>query len=338
MKVAIVCDQLVERTPTHSIVELVANLFPEATIYTLAHKKGKVLGPLEMHPIRSSFLSNEVENIEELRSKSFLIPKALKNLKVPCSFDAVITISSGLAHSISSCEKSKKLTINVENIYEEKASGIVAKFFKSSISRLSKRSLKLDETIFCADLNQSAKNDLTPFVNVSDWHPLPDEAKERKSVIVNPLGFSRSELKTLKNQTISAGHDFVLTYLPSGISEEEHFHLEHPCSGELLPQFHQALCYVHGTKSTYPFGAIEAILSGVPVVSKVSDLNSRVLLPESTRFIRKASEFSDVINEVKKIVISSDHDKFLRQRYSEKVFKAKFLRLLKQREIDFSIG
>ena len=44
MKVAIVCDQLVERTPAHKIVELAANLFPEAHIYTIAHKKGAVLG------------------------------------------------------------------------------------------------------------------------------------------------------------------------------------------------------------------------------------------------------------------------------------------------------
>jgi hypothetical protein len=337
MKVAIVCDQLVERTPTHSIIELVANLYPKSTIYTLAHKKGKVLGPLEMHPIRSSFLSNEVESIEDLRTKAFLIPKAIKTLKVPCSFDAVISISSGLAQCISKCENSKKLNIHVENIFEERASSLMAKFFSSSIKRLSLKHMKTEETIYCVNPRESLNKEVSPFVNVNDWRPTFDK-KEGKSIIVNPNGFSEKEIRVLKEITSEFGHDFVLTYLPTGFSTKDFFHLEHPCSGELLPQFHQAVCYVHGMRFTFPFGAIEAILSGVPVVSIFSELNSRVLVPESTCFIKTVKDFSQALKEVKKMSISKGHDQLMRQRFSEKVFKAKLLRMLKQHEIDFSIG
>jgi len=338
MKVAIVCDQLVERTPTHALTELVANLFPDSTIFTIAHKKGKVLGPLEMHPIRSTFLSNEVDSIEELRSKSFLIPKAIKNLSIPCSFDAVICISSGLAQCFSSCKKSKKLTINVENIYKEKSLGLLTKFFSSSLNRMSDKGIDFSRDLFCHHPLGEGSKELTPFVNTNDWHPIEQNKKVKKSVIVHPNGFTKKDLLLMKEMTKQKGLDFVLTFLPKDISSDEFFHLEHPCSGELLPQFHQALCYVSGTKHSYPFSAIEAILSGVPVISIFSDFNSRVLLSESTRFIQKIDQFESALEDVKFMNISAEHDQLMRKRYSEKIFKAKFLKQLKQHEIDFSIG
>ena len=44
MKVAITCDQLVERRPVHQLVQMARKLFPTAVVYTVAHQKGKVLG------------------------------------------------------------------------------------------------------------------------------------------------------------------------------------------------------------------------------------------------------------------------------------------------------
>ena len=46
MKIAITCDQLVERRPVHQLVQMACKLFPSAVVYTLVHQKGKVLGLL----------------------------------------------------------------------------------------------------------------------------------------------------------------------------------------------------------------------------------------------------------------------------------------------------
>ena len=191
MKVAIVCDQLVERTPVHSILELISNLLPQSVIYTLAHKKGKVLGPLEMHSIRSSFLSNEVSSLNELKRKSFLIPKALKKLTVPCSYDAVIVVSSGLAHAIPRCKESKVIEILVENSYKEKSKSLLFKFFRQNLHRISLKSLS-EEVIFSSSPNVNKNQELMPFVDLNDWRR--PNSREKKCVLVNPEGFSKKDI------------------------------------------------------------------------------------------------------------------------------------------------
>ena len=335
MKVAIVCDQLVERTPAHALVELVCNLFPEATIYTLAHKKGKVLGPVEMHSIRSTFLSNEVESLEQLKAKSFHLPRAIKSLPVPCSFDAVICLSSGIAHKFVTCAKSKKIEILIENVFKETSGSFLEKFFRSSTIRFSEKGLS-DDLIFSSHPEGIKEFELCPFVNTNDWFAKEDREPPR-CVIVDPDGLDLKTLRDLKRVTQEKNLDFVLKHLPSGFDSSEFSHLEHPCSGEMLPMFHQALCFVHAQRNRFPFGAIEANLSGVPVISLFSELNSRVLLDGATRFTHDFSDFDVALEDVRKIRITKELDQLIRRKFSEKVFKARFLRFLKEREIHFSI-
>ena len=335
MKVAIVCDQLVERTPAHSLLEMVSSLFPEAVVYTLAHKKGKVLGPLEMHSIRSSFLSYEVSSVDDLHRKSFLIPKALKKLSIPCSFDAVIIISSGLAHSIPRCKKSRVLEFVVENSYKEKSKSLLFKFFRANILRISTKSMTND-AIFSSCPQGNKNNELMPFVDINDWRR--PSSREKKCVLMCPEGFTKKEILFVKMAVEKIHLDFVLEYIPDGLNPPDCEHLEHPCSGELLPVFHRSLCFIQGTKDRFPFRAIESMLSGVPVISAFSELNSRVLLSAGVRFIQDIREVSDALSDVNSLEISPEMDEVLRRRHSEKVFKGKFLRFLRQRGIDFSIG
>ena len=92
MKVAIVCDQLVERTPAHTLVSWFAIYFLRQRFIPWPQKR-KGSGAVEMHSIRSTFLSNEVESLEQLKAKSFHLPRAIKSLPVPCSFLAFAYLS-----------------------------------------------------------------------------------------------------------------------------------------------------------------------------------------------------------------------------------------------------
>ena len=138
MNVAITCDHILERKPVHRLVELACSMFPDATVYTLAHCPGKVLGQIEMHSIRSSFLSNVVKTEEEFRAKGYLIPNAAKKLSIPCSVDLIINFSTGFSHGISCCEKTEVLN-----------------YFFSDDTRLEKK--KFSEKIFQLYLQSWAK-------------------------------------------------------------------------------------------------------------------------------------------------------------------------------------
>ncbi len=100
MNVVLAIDQLVERDHTTYLLEILLTRYPEASIVTLAHKPGGVLGPLEMRPIQSSFLSRFVKTKADLWKYSFLIAGALKNL----SFEPetqVIGVSAGFIQGLS---------------------------------------------------------------------------------------------------------------------------------------------------------------------------------------------------------------------------------------------
>ena len=66
MKIAISCDHVLSNSHYMSLVESFANIYQNATIYTLAHKIGAVQGRLELHPIKSTFLSNLVDDKNKL--------------------------------------------------------------------------------------------------------------------------------------------------------------------------------------------------------------------------------------------------------------------------------
>jgi len=254
---------------------------------------------------------------------------------VPCSFEAVICISSGIAHKFKTCANSKKLEILVENSFKETTGGLLERFFKSSIIRFSEKNL--DKNLVFSSHPAGIKGaELSPFVNTNDWFP-GKENTQKTCVVVNPDGLTKKLLIQLKQFTEDSGLDFVLKFLPDGLSPSEFEHLEHPCSGEMLPVFHRSLCYVHGQKNIFPFSAIEANLSGVPVISLFSELNSRVLFGGGTRFTNDFSDFKEALTDVSKMKITKELDQLIRRKFSEKVFKARLLRLLKEREINFSI-
>src|SRR5215475_6880166 len=57
MRVAIVHDWLNGMRGGEKVLESFLAIFPEATIYTLFHERGKVSSSIESHPIVTSFLN-----------------------------------------------------------------------------------------------------------------------------------------------------------------------------------------------------------------------------------------------------------------------------------------
>jgi len=121
MKVAVSCDSIVSRDYTVSVVESVLALYEDAELYTVVHKEGGVLGPIEQRRIQSTYLSSLVKDDhaggEQWWKKSHLIPGACKNLHIPCSVDVLINISSGFSQGFSRCDGVYQITYLLENSF-----------------------------------------------------------------------------------------------------------------------------------------------------------------------------------------------------------------------------
>ncbi len=110
LKVAVTHDFLVQRNYVQQVLECVVGLFESVEIFTLAHSLGRISGHLEQKKIHSTYLSHKMVDEKSIHQYSYLIPQASAGLTIPCSFDLVIHVSSGLGHGISVCSGVPQIT------------------------------------------------------------------------------------------------------------------------------------------------------------------------------------------------------------------------------------
>lgn len=77
-------------------LELAADLFPQAPIYTLFYERGKVSDAIASHPIRTSWLSHLPGVREGYRNYLPLYPSAIESMRLP-SCDLVLSMSHCVA-------------------------------------------------------------------------------------------------------------------------------------------------------------------------------------------------------------------------------------------------
>lgn len=100
MKVVIVHDWLTGFRGGERVLEAICELYPDAPIYTLIHKKGSTSPLIESKNIVTSWL-NKIPNIHEnYRFFLPLMPFAIKSLKIPSDTDLVISSSHCVAKGI----------------------------------------------------------------------------------------------------------------------------------------------------------------------------------------------------------------------------------------------
>ena len=99
MRVAIVHDWLNGMRGGEKVLEALLEVYPNATIYTLFHERGKVSPFIESHKIETSWL-NRIPGVYRLyRNFLPLFPSAAESLKVT-DFDVVISSSHAVAKGI----------------------------------------------------------------------------------------------------------------------------------------------------------------------------------------------------------------------------------------------
>lgn len=151
MKIALVTDYLLGKDHYHEMVLLFCEIFENAEIYTLAHRPGSTFGRIQERKIFSTFLSNQVESIEDFRNRQFLIPSAAKSLEIPEGTDLVISISHGLGHGVKIPKSAKYFCyLYGWDVFKGTRSSWVQKIFSAMLEKWKLSSLEKEGTYHIA--------------------------------------------------------------------------------------------------------------------------------------------------------------------------------------------
>src|SRR5215475_4290707 len=99
MRVAIIHDWLNGMRGGEKVLEALLELFPEPTIYTLLHERGKVSRSIESHPIVTSWLNRIPGVYTRYRNLLPLFPAAIESFDLS-SFDLVLSSSHSVAKGV----------------------------------------------------------------------------------------------------------------------------------------------------------------------------------------------------------------------------------------------
>ena len=147
LRVALVHDWLTGMRGGEKVLEAIAELFPEAPIYTLFHFPGSVSKQLESHPIHTSYLQGHWTRPflrKHYRHLLPLFPSAIEDFDLT-EYDLIISTSHCVAKGVISgpqtlhlcyCHSPMRYAWDQEHQYFPKRRGLVARFRTLCISQL----------------------------------------------------------------------------------------------------------------------------------------------------------------------------------------------------------
>ncbi len=285
MKIGIGCDHILERDRSIEIVEALCAIFPDAEIYTLAHRPKQVLGPLERKKIHSTFLSHKVSSVKDLSKYSYLIPSAAKNFHITCDLDLFIDVSSGLSHGLITCDKVKRVSYLLDKKDALENIGFIRKFFKSYVNNWKEKKLLDDRTIWVETpelekrLKEMGKNPLVlrPFVKVEDFQVIKSAGFKHSAFLINALPLDNKMATDITDNLNQKniifkfiGDDNHLSTLKDSLGENAFF--GEKCHGELAPLMSSAAGLIDFDTHPYSPYTLECLASGRPVLKNKKDV------------------------------------------------------------------
>jgi hypothetical protein len=336
MKVGIGCDHILERDRSIEVVEALCAIFPDAEIYTLAHKPKQVLGPLERKKIHSTFLSHKVSSLKDLDKYAYMIPSAAKNLNISCSLDLFIDVSSGMSHGLKTCDKTKRVSYLLDKKNNLNQRGFLGLFFKSYLNNWKRKNL-LDERTLWVETPELEKNlkamgrdpqILRPFVKVEDFKVIKSAGFKHSAFLINTLPLDE-ELATkiidcLKRENYTfkfIGEDEHLNSLKNKIGENSFF--GEKCHGELAPLMSSAAGLIDFDTHPYSPFTLECLASGRPVLknkknSMIEELEGLIPFSDMDEMFSKLPSLSneswaDKSDELRRGVVKFNESRFKTQ-------------------------
>jgi hypothetical protein len=342
MKTALLIDSLLLRDESIFLVELALNLFPDAEIYTIAHKQGSILGVIETHPIVSSFLTHKAKDETVFRKNFWILPSAVKNIPLHPSIEKVVILSLGYIHGMKLPDHVKKYLYILDwnlvdqsslgwqrafapyvNDWREKALTKYAKIAVSSVALQKELHLPNAEVI-----EPTYRTEEYPFVKDEDHnfmftHHLVythDLKEEELRTIFEVLTESGETVRVL-------GPDTHFDKLKKQFPKVE-FGGDH-CEATNALYSHQAKAVWDFSKNFFPAKSFGAFSTGRPVVARDLPLN-REYLTMGAHFLSDFSKaaIQKIRDEVENSYGAVDR-KVLRRlglKWNERLFKSRMVR------------
>jgi hypothetical protein len=286
MKVAITCDYLISRNHYTEIIETLCELFPEARIYTLVHKKGALLGRVEQRRITSSHLSETVFTEEDFYKESSKLPFLAKNLFVSCEYDLIVNVSRGLSHGFKKCDKSKQLTYLYDLGFEGKVrKSLLQKLTYPFLINYFVKSLKQADFVFVS--REDLKKDLekykeglevvAPPFKITDYSLFPKDMFKHHFYLIETKGLSEKEVTDIisfmnetKREFQFIGDDFHLKTIKEKYPERPNLFFGNRCSGEHAPVLASSKMFISFNEIDFPKWGLATLAVGRPILVPTS--------------------------------------------------------------------
>lgn len=345
-KIVITCDHIIQKDHSLEIVELLCTMYDNAEIYTLVHKQGEVIGPIEHRKITSSFLSNIVNTESDFSRWKFLVPSAAKGLSISCEVDLIINVTNGLSHGIRKCAKTKLITYFYNNKYfDNKEKGLLNKFFKSYISNYMKENLEQSEQLWASSSILKEKLDtivdnkeievIWPFIKINDFN-LVQDMSDNDYFVVNTDGLDSSiatrivfELKKYNIKTLFYGNNQNLLILES---DQDISFVNKKCNSSLNSLLQNSLGLIDLSDISFPKIALSALATGRKVICKASKFNKEYLDTDGVYFCNKITDIHLTMQKVLKSNLKGPQDKMRghAMKFNEVKFKSTIKRKIDQ--------
>ena len=349
MKTAILIDSLLYRDDATFLMELVLNLFPNSEIYTIAHKRGGILGTIETRPIVSSFLSHKADNREVLSKNFWIMPTAVKGIPFHSSIEKVIVLSRGYIHGLNIPDHVEKLLYIIDwDLIDQAKVSWFQKLFIPYVNDWREKALTKYPKI--AVSSETLKNELhlpnaeviAPTYRTEEYPFVRDE--DHNFLFTHHLLYThdlkleeiRSILKVLteKGETVRVlGPEAHLDTIKKEFPQVE-FGGDH-CEATSALYSHQAKAIWDFSKSFFPSKAFGGLATGRPVVVRDAGVN-REYLTNGAHFLTDFSRESlmATLQDVDQHYMSVDR-KILRRlglKWNERLFKSRMVKFLNRTE------
>jgi hypothetical protein len=334
-RVLLAIDQLVERNNATYILEHFLALFPDAHIVTLAHKEKAIGGKIEMAPIYSTFLSNMVSSVDELKKKLFLIPGAVKGLELPSDFDFMISISSGFSHGFHIQGVKHYSYIYEWDYFFQGKVGLLSKLFKMYINGWrtealeSSNLLSLSNEVLAKSLNVPAQKIILPFFKADkilfNNQINPFEQDKRIVILVNEKVRDFSKISNIFAN--KAKQIFVLGSNTHTLGHSNMNYMGEMTQENISKYCENAWLTIDLSCGEFPEYSLAAMASGSPVLVRNNQINKEIIGElEGVFYFDQAQQID--LDQIKKSNL--DRRKLRRKalRYNGRIFKSRNLRFL----------
>ncbi len=344
MNTAIFIDSLLLRDESTFLLELVLNIFPNAEIYTMAHKQGGILGQIETRPIVSSYLTHKVKKGDVLTKHFWILPSAVKGIPLHPTINKVIVLSRGYIHGLNlPAQVERELYILDWDLIDETKIGW-QKLFSAYVNDWREKALRNFPKIAVSSEALKARLELpnaeviAPTYRTEEYPFVKDEDHNFsfEHHLIYTHGLSENNFRAVVKVLLSHQETVrVMGPFDHLLKVKEEFPTidfagDH-CEATSALYSHQAKAIWDFSKSFFPSRAFGALATGRPVVVSDTPVN-REYLKEGAYFLSSFDEsaLESLYKNVNETYLSFDRKVLRRQglKWNERLFKSRMVKFL----------